>query len=146
MPSAAGRGNLGCMTRWVTYLEAARIVGCTPATITNAVRAGHITSRHAGRAHPALDRLTVDQFAQAFAERRDQAGQARRRRAENTEPPDTVHLWLTPAETADPLGISDVRVRQLAQRDRLPHTRRGRRVWIRLDHAEQAAAARGFWG
>lgn len=132
-------------TQWVTYVEACKIVGCTQPTISRAISNGHIVSRHAGRKVPALDRATVEEFARAFAERQAYREQKRRASADHTDPPDTVHLWLTPNEAGDVLGITGTRVWQLVNRDRLPHTRRGRRIWIRLDHAEQAAAARAFW-
>lgn len=106
--------------------------GCSPATITNAVHAGAITSRHAGRSYPALDRSTVEEFAREFGprlERRQRVAAAeRRRRAENREPPDTEHLWLNPTEVGEVPGITESRVRQLANRDRIPHTRRGIRI------------------
>lgn len=135
------------MAQWITYLQAARIAGCNPTTILNAVRAGEITSRHPARHLPSLDRETVEQFAQNLWERREQrAAQAAQRRRPNSGPPDITHLWLTPDEAGDVIGVSGKRIRQLTLADQLPHTRLGRRVWIRLDHAEQAAAVRAFWG
>lgn len=132
-------------TQWVTYVEAAKIVGCSEPTISKAILAGQIVSRHAGRKLPALDRDTVEEFARRFAERQAYREHRRRARADRIEPPDMDHLWLTPNEAGDVLGITGRRVIQIVERDRLPHTRRGRRIWIRLDHAQQAAAARGFW-
>jgi hypothetical protein len=40
------------------------------------------------------------------------------------------------------LGCSPRWVRALAQEDRLPHTRRGRRLWFLREHIEQISAAR----
>lgn len=144
---SGGNENLrGMANEWISYAEAARIAACSQRTIGLAVRDGLVTSRHAGLNVPALDRRTVERFAVMFAERRAYRERARRIRAAKSGPPDMVNLWLTPDEAGDVLGVTGSRIRQLVNTDRLPHTRRGRRIWIRLDHAEQAAAARGFWG
>ena len=46
-------------------------------------------------------------------------------------PPDDTDVWLDGPTVALMLGISTTRVSQLARRDRLPNTRRGRRRWFR---------------
>ena len=58
------------------------------------------------------------------------------------EPPNDGHVWLSASTAALVLGISRVRVCQLARADRIPHMRRRERLWFRRDLLEQYAAAR----
>lgn len=48
---------------WVSHVEAARIVGCSPQTILRAAKAGLIQRRVVGRAQPSLSRESVSDYA-----------------------------------------------------------------------------------
>lgn len=141
--------------RWITYAEAADIVGCARGTITKAVARGDITHRTAPnrqRGGPAsLDRHSVQAFAQQRAQlttetQREaiQRLEAQAERAALSQPPRDGQVWLDAATTAIVLGLSVSRVKQLAAADRVPHQRQGRRLWFRRTDVEQLAAARAF--
>lgn len=49
--------------KWVSHVEAAQIVGCSPQTILRAAQAGQIERREVPRALPSLSRVSVEAFA-----------------------------------------------------------------------------------
>jgi excisionase family DNA binding protein len=127
--------------QWVSVVEAAEIIGCSPQTVLAAAKAGRIEQRHLPRGFPSLSRASV----QAFAAENQQRARARKRVAAQrpaSMPPDDQRRWLSSAETAQLLGISRRRVDQLAKRESLPFVQAGRRRWFRQDHIEMVAAAR----
>ncbi|GEP32732.1 hypothetical protein NSZ01_05000 [Nocardioides szechwanensis] len=131
--------------RWVSYVRAAAIVGCSETAILHAVRRGDIDRRQVeSNAQPALSRASVDQFAEEWAVR--QADMERRRRERERRkpsgPPDEEHVWLRPTTAALVLGITASRLRQLAANDRVPFCECQGRRWYRRDHIEQVAAGR----
>lgn len=137
--------------RWISYADAATIVGCSHGTIGAAVRRGDIanrpasTGRRGGRA--SLDASSVRAFAANWATQRAHvAAEAAERaaRRSNTQPPDDQQVWLNTYVTALVVGVSPSRVKQLAAADRPPHVRIGRRLWFRRQDIEQAAAVRAF--
>ena len=85
-------------SRWVSYVEAARLAGCSPGAIGYAVRHGGITQREmTNRALPSLERSSVLAFAEGRAARA--RALARRRApdpAQNTGPLTTVTSGSTP--------------------------------------------------
>jgi hypothetical protein len=136
--------------QWVSWSQAADLVGCSRGVIATAVRQGRIEQRDVPRALPSLKRSSVEAFkAEYVSQVRDREETARARAAAAAErqvalgPPDDGHVWLDVATTALVLGVSRSRVAQLAATDRLPHWRSntGRR-WFRRDHVELVAAAR----
>lgn len=140
--------------RRVSYATAVEIVGCTRGAIAAAVSRGEITRRlPAGKRdlRACLDVESVRSFGERWmahlrevAERADErAAEADARRALK-EPPDDGQVWLSVSVAARVLDLSPVRIRQLAQEDRLPHRRVGRRIWLRRSDVEQIAAARVF--
>lgn len=137
------------MARWISYAEASRIAECNPGTIAAAVRSGLIEQRpQRHRREASLSRESVEQWAVARRRRLAvEAEQRATRRAEGLErlgPPDDGQVWFDTATTAAILGISRSRVGQLVRAGRIPYVRRGGRVWIKREDAEQAAAARAF--
>lgn len=141
--------------RWITYTEAANIVGCARGTITKAVARGDITHRTAPNRDvggPAsLDRDSVQAFARQWTrsteETQREAAQrleAQAARAALWQPPKDGQVWLDVTTTAIVLALSDSRVKQFAAEDRIPHRRQGRRLWFRRSDVEQMAAARSF--
>lgn len=129
---------------WMTYADAEPMLGCSHTKIAAMVKAGRIRSRdQTYRAWPSLWRADVDRVAGELAAERA-AVQKRRSARPMKAPPDDDHVWLSPAEAALVLGLTRTGVMYRAHEGLLPHVRRGRRVWFRREHIEQAAAARAF--
>jgi hypothetical protein len=61
------------------------------------------------------------------------------REARSTAPPDDGRVWLDAETVAIMLGASARRIRQLAAEDRLPCTRKGRRMWFLREYIEESA-------
>ena len=144
---------------WVSWRDAADLIGCPITAVSRAVERGEIERRAADRYAPSLRRTSVETFAQErwpvlVQQRRDRQAAAARRRDERRRrrdepgrrerPPDEEHVWLSRTATALLLGISHNTLSKLTTDDKIPHTRVGQRVWYRRDHAEQAAAARAI--
>jgi len=127
---------------WITYAEAAEILGCHYSNVPKLIRKGHLTSR--GRVGDgALDRSEVE----ALAERRRLASEnfapkpkPDRKRVELR--PDSDHDWLSPREVAQLVGITPQAVIKRIHRERLPATEKDGRWWVRRDLLEQVEAAR----
>ena len=129
---------------WVSWIEATAIVGCPRSRVERAVRDGTVESRpQAWRTLPSIRRTTLDTLIVVYEEEQ-RTLRDRRNRRPAMAPPDDDHVWLTTAETALILGITQPGVRYRVKNDLIPHMRRGRRVWFRRDHVEQAAAAQAF--
>lgn len=135
--------------RWVSYVEAARIAGCSAAMIGAAVQSGDLAHRSAGRGDRG-GRASIDRdSAVAFGRRRaqelaDMAAAKQSLKSSYNGPPDDGQVWLSSSVSGLILGISAGRVHQLAAADRLPHVRVGNRLWFRRRDIEQIAAARAF--
>ena len=137
---------------WVSWRDAADLIGCPIAAVSRAVERGEIERRAADRYAPSLRRTSVETFAQErwpalVQQRRDRQAAAARRRDEpgrRERPPDEEHVWLSRTVTALVLGVSQNHLSRLTTDGKIPHTRVGQRVWYRRDHAELAAAARAF--
>lgn len=130
---------------WISYVAAAELAGVATSTIHYAIQRGEITHRPAPDRRPSVGRESVLAWAAARAEHAEIAAERARERAlahAESLPPASDHDWIDTATAAKVLGVSAVRVSQLAQADRLPHVRKGRRVWFRRDQLEVVAAAR----
>lgn len=133
---------------WVSYLVAADIIGCHPATIAKLVSAGRIRRRCVNRRFPSLDRQSVEEVGREW--RREQAAKRRsavvraQRLEERRTPPDDESVWLTAGQSASMLGVTRTRINQLARFERLPSVMRAGRRWFRRQDVEIAAAARAF--
>jgi hypothetical protein len=131
-------------TRWISQETAARLVGLPTSTIKAAAVRGEFTLRGADHALPSLDRDEVLRWAEA-RRRRQRARAARQLEKEKAQrPPDDGRVWLDVETVAIMLGCSPRWVRMLAEQDRLPHVRRGRRLWFVREHIESISAARAF--
>ncbi|MBA2953440.1 helix-turn-helix domain-containing protein [Nocardioides sp. MAH-18] len=136
------------MTTWISQAAAAEIVGCNATTIEHAVAVGRIAHRPRRGPRPSLDRASVEAFAKTW--QAEQARRAERRAArpardpEPTGPPPTDDVWLDSPTTAALLGWTPTYVARLADHDRLPGIRHGRRWWFRRADVERYAAARAF--
>lgn len=136
--------------RWVSRKEAARLAGCSATTIGEAAGRGEIVSRElAGRFWPALDRVSVEAWAEQRAAREAARARAQAPRRPVTGPPDDGDVWLDAETAALVLGFTREWVRKMARREQLPAVRRGQQWWFRRRDVEQAAAARALrvqWG
>lgn len=136
---------------WVSRATAAEIIGCTLYAVWSAAASGELETRRAPRHKPAISRASVEAWAARWRseqrlkqQRREAVERERRARLAVSGPPEDGDVWLDAGATAVVLGISRSRVSQLARVDRLPHVRRGRRLWFRRTHVEQIAAARAW--
>ncbi len=128
---------------WVSWVEAARIVGCSASQIRTAVGKGELTQRQGPSARPSLERASVE----AYRDRRANEPTAVRNLTPPPSPssaPDDGEVWLSTAVVAIMLRTQAGDVSRLVRLGRLPGVKRGARVWVRRDHAEAAAAARAF--
>lgn len=151
--AAFARARVAEAERWVSYVEAAQIVGCSPSNIVNAVQRGDISGRRPPRKRgprggvASLSRSAVEDYAERWRAQRELAREAQERATaarEPLKPPGPGDVWLSARATSLLLGVSVSRVHQLALADRLPHVRHRGRVWFRRSHMEVAAAARAF--
>ncbi|WP_139982980.1 type IV toxin-antitoxin system AbiEi family antitoxin domain-containing protein [Nocardioides litoris] len=125
---------------WITWQQAAELVGCPVPTIDWWKRQGRIRSRH-GR-WPSLDRASVQEFAVWWQQREEGSERRRRRRrASRTPSPDPAE-WATTAEAAELLGITTGQVGHLARTGQLEGQLVGGRRWISRDVLRRAIASR----
>jgi hypothetical protein len=119
---------------WITYEEAAQIIGCARSQVQRLVARGWITTR---ASRPVLDRASVE-----GAERRWRADQQARRALAETNKraprrrvlsPDDEHTWLGLGEAADLLGLSQAGLSARSRRDGVPYTEHDGRRWYRAD-------------
>lgn len=130
---------------WVSYVEAAKMAGVAPTTVTAAVNRGDLIRRDVAQHLPSILRSSVGEWIakrEAEAEKRADVARERALAYAETLPPASDHDWLTGAQAAEILGVTKNRVSQLALADRVPHVRKGRRTWFRRDLLEMIANAR----
>jgi excisionase family DNA binding protein len=134
--------------RWISWTEAAEIVGCARDLIPQLVAQGHLEQRPAHRTTPSLCRTSVEAYAPVFAEQRAEArrhkAELQQARTERSHGPADGDVWLSVETSALVLGLSPSRVLQLVHAELLPATQIGRRWWLRRSDVEQVAAARAF--
>lgn len=132
---------------WITWQQAADIVGCAPSTMYHHyVDSGVIKHRDHRARRGSLDRASVERFAAEHRRLLAERDAARRRAARPRRPgPRSLEgVWLGSGTTALMFGFSRERLHQLLRAGRIPATREGRRWWFRRDHVEQLVAARAF--
>src|SRR3954471_5437776 len=124
---------------WVTWPEAADIVGCPIPTIDWYTRTGRIEKRPFRGPRPTLKRSSVDEFATWWRDRqraRQEASahrQAERERSRARPEPPAPSGWLTTAEAARALAVSPSHVIWLVHRGRLDGHLVHRRWWAHSD-------------
>jgi hypothetical protein len=127
---------------WLTWDEAAALVGCPVATIDWHKRQGRIRSR--GRRARSLERASVEDFAVWWHAREAMRAERRSRRS-------TSHLrrelngWVSTRDAADRLGVSMAAVIHRVDHGRLLGTRHGGRLWIRAEDLEAHAVEEARW-
>jgi predicted site-specific integrase-resolvase len=132
------------VSRWISRVEAAELLGISPSGVGWLIRNGELTPRRMrSRQSPSLDERQVRELA---ARRLVEDQRARDRAAEavlRTRHPQDGHDWWTAREVSRLLGISRVRVDQLARRGSLPfQVAPGGRRSFRADHVELVRHAR----
>jgi excisionase family DNA binding protein len=137
--------------RWMTWVEAAQIIGAPRHIVESWIRDGRLRTRRAPRAKPSVERLSAEALAiewraivterEAKRRARQRSQEARRRLA---SPPADGDTWLTPSQAADLLGCSQQAVRNRVHSERLPGVQVGGRIWLRQRDVEQAARAAAF--
>jgi Mn-dependent DtxR family transcriptional regulator len=131
--------------RWVSHESAAALTGIPSSTVTAAVSRGELHPRAVHRALPSLDRAEVLKWAEVRRRQQVLAEARRRGRAARVGPPDDGRVWLDAGTVALLLNVSPRWVRAMAKDDRLPHVRRGRRLWFLRENMEQVSARRALW-
>lgn len=126
---------------WVSWPEAAAIVGCPIPTIDWYSRVGRIEKRPFRGSRPSLRRASVLEFA-AWWEQRQRLRQQSRAAgvtaaAGRTRRPPDLSGWLCTREGAEVLGVSEGHVLWLIGHHRLDALRRGGRWWVPARSAAQ---------
>lgn len=130
-------------SQWLTWEQAADLVGCPVPTIDWHKRAGRIRSRHQ---RPSLERASVEEFARWWRKRRDDR-EARRALAQSRNPrrPPEPTGWLSTDQAAEVMGCTTRNVARLAQNGALEATRSGGRLWLRETDVANFVAHRDHW-
>lgn len=129
------------MSEWVTYQQAALILGCHVSNVPKLVARGELIST--GRRGRSFSRAQVEDLARRrAAENEARTARPPRRYQRVDHRPDLEHEWLAISQVAALLGVTRPAVVGRINRDRLPAVRNGGRLWVRRDLLEQIEAAR----
>lgn len=129
---------------WVSWVQAAAIIGCSPGTVKALVKTGRLSTRPRQGRLPSVELSSAQALAVGDAWRaRPRRNRGKRRRQRGT-PPDNNSVWLGAVTAGLVMGVSTERVRQRARAGTLPVVVHGGQMWFRREHVEQAAAARTF--
>lgn len=137
----------GHRSQWVSFADAALLLGCTPGVVERLAREGWFERRTVYRALASLSRESVEAAVprwHALLAEAERARVARTRRRTAERPPDDGQVWLDVATTALALGVTRSAVRQRIVRGTLPAVQEGRRWWLRRRDVEIVAASRAF--
>jgi hypothetical protein len=148
--NADATGDRDAAETWVTWPQAAELVGCGAGAIEHQVRVGRIEHRPRHGNRPTLSRESVlayaavrrQQLADKEANRKAKTGRARARQPQG---PPTPTGWLSLSEAAAQLEMTTAGVRQNVRAGHLSPTRRGSRLWFDADQVDALAAERHAW-
>lgn len=131
---------------WLTWPQAAELVGCPVPTIETYVRTVRIEKR---TARPSLKRESVEDFARWWREEtaRRQRAKAERpsREARRIEPPEPEG-WIQTREAATRLGHADAdHIVWLVRQGKLEGRKVGVRWWAREAQVDEYAQERDKW-
>lgn len=137
--------SVGPDRSWLTWPEAAALVGCPVPTVEYYARTGRIERRPQRRGRePSLSRASVEEFAAWWRtesarrrEAQDRRAQDRERRAAEQSGPPEPAGWVDTATAAQMLGCSESHVPWLARHGRID----GRKVAGRWWYAEASVRA-----
>lgn len=127
--------------KWMTWPEAAALVGCPVPTIDWWKRQGRIAYRPHQGPRPSLRRDSVEEFAVWYNKREERRAERRKRaprpsRQIKPDPTETSVLWghdrapLTTQEAADRLGMTAAHVGYLCRTGVLRSVRPSKRLWV----------------
>ena len=135
------------LQEWITWPEAAELVGCPVPTIDWYTRSGRILTRPHRGSRPTVNRASVQEFAVWWADRQQQRGRRRARskgRKRATSPP-APRGWLPSEEAAQILGLSQTHALRLAHEGAYVTVKRGKRFWMLEADVRAVAAERARW-
>jgi hypothetical protein len=135
-------------SEWITYVEAARVIGCADRTVARMVRDGRFVQRKGPRAQPSISAesaraVGVEVRAAGLSGEQRAAERAAAKAARWTPPPDG-NVWLSAETTALVLGVTTQSVHQRFADGKLPFTVHGGMKWFRRSDVEMRAAVRAF--
>lgn len=136
-------------TEWLTWPQAAALVGCPVPTIDYHTRTGRI--RHRVGQHPSLDAASVKDFAtwwHAREARRQELAVTRQRANAATSlvpPTPNPNDWVHTAAAAQMMGCSESHVPWLARHGRIEGQLLGRKWWYRIDSIRAHITERDQW-
>ena len=134
-------------SEWITYVEAARVIGCDERTLARMVRDGRFVQRKGPRAQPSISAESARAVGrgscrEAFAGTASRGAGGCEGRSLDATPHGDVSLS---AETAAlVLGVTRQSVDQRAADGKLPFTVHGGMKWFRRSDVEMRAAVRAF--
>jgi hypothetical protein len=129
---------------WITYRQAAKILGVTHTTIGAMVKDGRISRRKlAASYYPSINAPSVRAHAAEREADRRVRDQRQRELEQRRQPPNDGEVWLS-ASAAAVLGISRSRLWQRARAGRTPFTWKDSRMWFRRSDIETRAAVVAF--
>lgn len=149
-------GAVNDASEWLTWPQAADLVGCSIPTVETYVRTGRIESRRGqqgGHRGGSLRRTSVEAFAVWWREetaRRDETHRVRDQRkaakdARRIRPPEPEG-WIQATEAAELLGHpQSAHVIYLAQQGKFEARKVSTRWWVRRADVEAYAAERDQW-
>ncbi|WP_460796782.1 helix-turn-helix domain-containing protein [Nocardioides pacificus] len=137
------------MREWITYDEAAEVLGCSRPVVARLLEEGRLEQRKGlARKFPSINaasaRRLAGELAAEDAERVEAERVRQEQRAAWMTPPADGQVWLDAPVVAALLSVSIQRVYQLLRAGRIPYTVHGGKHWIRRVDAEVIAAARAF--
>lgn len=142
---ASVRAHIDEQSRWMSEVDAARLVGVSTRTVQAAVRDGRVDQRKVHRTQASLSLDSVLRFAEErWAQEHRKQQERDRREAERRDrqgPPRDGSPWVTTAAAADLLGVRPTQVRRLAAQGWFASEKRGQRRWYRRVHVERIARA-----
>jgi len=128
---------------WVSWAEAAEIVGCPVSTVEHHVRTGRIERRPFDGSRPTLRLSSVVEFAHWFHCRRQRLDkEATRREAQRTNENGVAGDMLNTEQAAAQLGVSASMVSHLTRTGQLQYERHDGRHWYAQADVDDLAERR----
>ncbi|SDC21622.1 helix-turn-helix domain-containing protein [Nocardioides lianchengensis] len=132
---------------WLTWPQAAELVGCPVTTIETYVRGGRLVRRSGqGRHDGSLQRKSVEEFAVWWREKTEGLERRRQGREKRRIRPPESEGWIQATEAAERLGCAHSdHVVYLARQGRFEARKVGVRWWVRENEVQAYAAERDQW-
>lgn len=130
--------------RWITWMQAARLIGAPRSAVESWIRDGRLRTRQAAPSKPSVERSSAEALVPEWREiaaEREARRQARRSRLEARRqvpgPPGEGDEWLTTSQAAEILGCSPRLVRRRFHSERLSGIQRDGQIWLRRNDVER---------